>query len=202
MNIKISLFLAITFVLSFVDTTTKNEWELRRNEEDIKVYTRTISGSNFKAYKSVTTLNTSIDSLINIFKDQENYKDWFEGVAISKHLGNLSENEYVVYLKNPAPWPIADRDVITVMQFVDETSEKVKILMRAKPNHIEENESTVRISYVKGSWTFMPMANGTVKVIHQAHVEPGGSLPAWLANSTVVDFPFKTMRNLKRIIQH
>jgi hypothetical protein len=37
-------------------------------------------------------------------------------------------------------------------------------------------------------------------VIFQYHADPAGKIPAWLANSFVEDYPYKTMQNLKRII--
>ena len=37
-------------------------------------------------------------------------------------------------------------------------------------------------------------------VEYQAHVEPGGSMPAWLANKFVVDAPFETIRDLRELV--
>jgi hypothetical protein len=40
-----------------------------------------------------------------------------------------------------------------------------------------------------------------VLVAYQIHADPGGSIPGWLANATVVDTPFKTLKNLRSTIQ-
>ncbi len=39
--------------------------------------------------------------------------------------------------------------------------------------------------------------NNNVTVIYQFHGDPGGDVPAWLANSFVVSHPYKTLQNLK-----
>jgi len=46
-------------------------------------------------------------------------------------------------------------------------------------------------------WIFENLDTKKTKVTYQMHAEPGGSLPAWLINSSVVDPPYKTLINLK-----
>ena len=50
------------------------------------------------------------------------------------------------------------------------------------------------------SWTVTPEAEGRTRVVFEMHLEPGGGIPAWLANSRVVDSPFETLKNLRGII--
>jgi hypothetical protein len=40
-----------------------------------------------------------------------------------------------------------------------------------------------------------------VDVTFQMHADPGGAIPKWLANQTVVDTPFKTLQALRKRLQ-
>jgi hypothetical protein len=46
----------------------------------------------------------------------------------------------------------------------------------------------------------MPNTDG-VDVTYQMHASPGGSIPNWLANQTVVDTPYGTLKALKKHLQ-
>ena len=39
------------------------------------------------------------------------------------------------------------------------------------------------------------------KTTYQLHADPGGNIPAWLANQTVVDMPYATMERLKNLVE-
>jgi hypothetical protein len=38
-------------------------------------------------------------------------------------------------------------------------------------------------------------------VTYQMHVEPGGLIPAWLANPFIKNVPFSTFKELRKIVQ-
>ena len=57
------------------------------------------------------------------------------------------------------------------------------------------------MTYTKGFWILEDIGNGVVRVTQQVHADPAGKLPDWLTNSAVVETPFKTMRNLKTLLE-
>ena len=65
------------------------------------------------------------------------------------------------------------------------------------PDFIAEVKDFLRIREGSGYWELTEDDNKNVKVIYQFHGEPGGDIPAWLANSFVVRHPFETLKNLK-----
>ena len=56
------------------------------------------------------------------------------------------------------------------------------------------------MSKVEGFWSLTPR-EGEIEVIYEVHSEPGGSVPAWLANSFVVDAPFNTLQGLRQLAE-
>ncbi|MFQ5787419.1 MAG: START domain-containing protein, partial [Thermodesulfobacteriota bacterium] len=58
-----------------------------------------------------------------------------------------------------------------------------------------------RIKKSTGSYKLKPLTDSTIEVTWQHHTEPGGGIPKWLVNSLLVDTPFKTLKNLRKIVQ-
>ena len=52
-----------------------------------------------------------------------------------------------------------------------------------------------------GFWKLTPIAENKTKVEYQMHVEPGGYVPAWLANMKIVDTPYTFMYNLREQVE-
>ena len=65
------------------------------------------------------------------------------------------------------------------------------------PTYIPEEKGFVRVKEVKGFWKFVPKGADQIEVTYQVHTEPGGSVPAMVANKFVVDAPFNTLKALK-----
>jgi hypothetical protein len=53
-----------------------------------------------------------------------------------------------------------------------------------------------------GYWHFKETSAGNVQVTQLAVAEAGGAIPAWLANSSIIDSPYNTLLNLKNLIEN
>ncbi|MDT4825464.1 hypothetical protein FQZ97_587500 [compost metagenome] len=58
----------------------------------------------------------------------------------------------------------------------------------------------MRTPQANGQWRLVPNAQG-VNVTYQMHASPGGSIPNWLANRTVVHTPHGTIKALRGYLQ-
>lgn len=70
------------------------------------------------------------------------------------------------------------------------------VKIEAVPTYLPVREGKVRIPQANGQWKLVPSAEG-VNVTYQMHAVPGGSIPSWLANQTVVDTPYGTLKALR-----
>jgi hypothetical protein len=73
--------------------------------------------------------------------------------------------------------------------------------LNEEAEYLPLQQGFVRVSRVKGFWQLKPYEGG-VEVVYQVHSDPGGSVPAWLANSFVVDAPFNTLINLRKLAEN
>ena len=46
-------------------------------------------------------------------------------------------------------------------------------------------------------WRLEPLAPERTRVVFTLHLEPGGGVPAWMANARVVSTPFEALENLR-----
>ena len=186
----------------FSNTYTGNdpEWKLEKNKKGVVVYTRTIPGSFYKEFKGVTTIKCSMSTIMAVFRDIPGFTEWMHDCIESTNLKKISDMENYGYYLYHAPWPVSNRDIVThstVKQ--DPTSKVLTIQMEGTPTFVPSKSDIVRVSKLNGFWKFTPKANGEIEMIYQVHSELGGSVPVWLANSTVVDNPYYTLINFTEI---
>lgn len=177
------------------------QWELVKDEDGIKVYLRTVPGSKIKEFKGVTNINSSLDSILAVLDDTEACPKWIHNCKDPAKLSEISFNEGYIYQVIDFPFPVKDRDIIlhSVMTQKADTKQ-VTIQLNAVPGYISETKN-VRIKKSDGFYLLKPLPGGTIEVTWQHHTEPGGRIPKWLVNSLLVDTPFKTLNNLRKIVK-
>jgi len=174
-------------------------WELAKEGKGITVHTREVDGSNFKEYRAVMNIKTSLSSLIALVADISAYPSWIHTCQEGKLLKRISLKEIYAYTINNAPWPVNDRDAIvhnTIIQDNEDQSVTIKIV--GVPDYIPPQKGLVRVKMIDGYWRFTPVENSMVQVIYQVHNDPGGDLPSWLVNSVVVSQPYNTLVNMQK----
>ena len=174
-----------------------SEWELSKDKDGIKVYTRQHEGSRIKEFKAVTTVTAKMKSLESLIDIVSAYPDWQANITSAKILKQVNQNEQYIYYTSDVPWPVADRDI--VVQSLKTVSEKGMVVYKiiSSPDYIEEKEDFLRIRDAKGIWQFVPKDGGKIEVTYQFYGDPAGSLPTRLINMFIVDGPYDTFINLK-----
>ena len=170
-----------------------SQWVLDKQSDNITIYTKHIEGSDVDAFKGVTTLPASRNSILAIMEDTEALAQWMPDV-ISAELLFHEGNTKIQYVQTDIPWPGKNRDGAYQLT-LEESDTQTTILIWAVPEYLEPNPKFVRIPYAKGFWQLSDVEKGT-RVVYQLHAEPGGKLPAWLINKFVTDTPFQALSNL------
>ncbi len=191
-----NLILIILALAPMSSILAQGDWQLRKNESGIKVYTRSINGSSLEEFKGTTVLNTTPESLANLLKKVKDYEDWLPRCKEAK-LHSLKNNIQIHYTQMKAPFPVSNRDCYYQYTYLKK-GKGIKVVLEALPEFGPQREDVIRITKAKGYWLFEPIEGGKTKVTYQVHANPGGSIPAWLANSFVVNNPFETLQNLQR----
>ena len=112
-----------------------------------------------------------------------------------------SKYELIEYVQTKGPFTVKDRDSVVEMKAVfSNNGKQVIVQLKHIPDFIPEDKKMVRIQKGSGFWELSENDRHEVKVVYQFHSEPGGEIPAWIANSFLETFPFQTMKNLKKLV--
>ncbi len=202
MNYTNIIFLIIVLVFDIsIISAQDNKWILKKNKNGIIIHTREDEATGNIEFKASITLNTDIDKLLNVFNNVEDYKKWMADTKVSKTLKKVNETESYIYLEAQVPWPLENRDM-PVYQKTIKTNKGIKISLTGIPDYIPCKKGITRIEKATGSWIFIPVPNNKIIVKYQFLCDPGLNIPKWIINLFIVDGPYKTLINLKAIVEH
>lgn len=202
MSLKKKYFLLPLSIFYIVATSfciQNDDWQLKKNEQGVSVYTRNSENSSLKELKAVAYLKTSLSSIVGLLYDFEKYPEWVYKCSKSGTLKTISEKELIHYQTVIAPWPIDNRDFIVNIKIEqNELTKVITIKSYAVGEYIPALPNYVRIVNFNASWVLTPQKDGTVEIVYQLLVDPAGFVPAWAVNMAIVDGPFETMSNIKK----
>lgn len=184
----------LLFCLPFL-SFSQNEWDLKKEDSHIKIYTRDASNSALKEFKAVTILDTDSKYILEELLTAPDYYEDCEP-NISYYVKKLNENQHVFYAYKDLPWPIKDRDIITLLSVKEINSTTVKLTLESLPNELPEKNKTIRVKKLMGHWLLEEM-DGKTKVTQQLFLNPEGSLPPFIINSLLIKGPYKTFKDLR-----
>lgn len=189
----------ITLFLLFQILAFGQNWELAKDKNDIQVYLKEVPNSALKAYKVTTTLSNTSDKVKGLILDVENYDKWMHNTYDPKIISS-GEQGILMHAKIAAPWPVKDRDNVVLLEMKPKEN-GFKVNFINKPDDIPDSSDHIRMEGLTGYWEVVDK-DGKVIITQYVHADPGGSIPAWLANSTVISTPFETFSNLKEMLKN
>lgn len=168
------------------------EWKSTKQANGVEVFTREVPGLPYKAFKGVTRVKAPVTSLIAMMEDIPEYQNWVYNIKTSNTVGEATENNGMVYLVQKTP-VITDRDICFEYK-VSKVGESVQIEYKEKSSAVPLT-NYVRVPYFRGQFKLTPKGNET-EVIYEVAADPGGSIPAMVANTLAIDIPFHTLSNI------
>ena len=199
-----SVRLLLTFLIfTSVNASSKTDWKLRKEAAGVTIYTRNVEGSPYQEFKGIVTItNTSMTKVLDVIMDVKNYPNNFPNCGSASILVQKSKYDDIHYLTITAPWPVADRDAIfEATTTFSQDGKHVQVKLVPRGDYISEKKNFIRVHNGSGFWDLEEVAPGAIQVVYQFHADPAGEIPAWVANSVIVSNPFKTLENLKTLIQ-
>lgn len=172
-----------------------SSWQLQRDEDGIRVWTRPVPGSAVARFRGETFVKAGTAAIKAVLTDVPRMPEWFPDCVEARTLSKEGDVE-LRYVVTGTPWPVDDRDAIYRIETIRPPSGIVRIEMGVRPDALPEQAERVRVQRADGGWTLTPEDGGT-RVAWELHLEPGGSVPTWLVNQRVVDTPFRALRELR-----
>ena len=172
-------------------------WEMQKENAHTRVFSRAVKGSPLREIKGTTQVDTGLKQLITFLQDPDINEEWVPysgGAAILEQAPSLQT--HVHFVMN-ASWPFQKRDAVALFTLFQPEENKVRISIDSKPHKLPPIKGVVRILEYRGYWLLTAVSSKKTEVEYQNYVEPGGNVPAWLANSVAVKTTFQALENLR-----
>jgi START domain len=180
----------------------QKDWELKKDKEGIRVYSRASEHSRFNTLKVETTLPGKVSSLAALILDIDNYPQWSFNTQQAYVLKKGSPSELYFYSLIHSPWPATNRDLVVHLRITQDANSKVmNISAESVPDFIPPKKDLVRVPLSTERWVVTPLPDGRIRIDYQLEIDPGASVPAWLINSFSTKGPFETFLHLREQIK-
>jgi hypothetical protein len=189
------LFSAILSIAQ--SASAQSDCQLKRQKEDLKVYTCSSSESKLKVLRAEFIIkNTSFDNLLEFLRDINNCVTWQYNTI---EAGTLQRRGGAVIYRTviEAPWPVSNREMILELTSAfDSAKQELTIVSRSIDYEFPETDGMVRVPFAFGKWQVVSM-QGSLKVVYTLRIDPGGSVPVWLINLSMAEGPYNSFSKLK-----
>ncbi len=176
-------------------------WTKRFEREGIAVYSRNVEGARVHEVRLVGEVDAPPRACRNVMADHEAHPGAMPHVAESRVVAR--EGERVAWVYSRYAFPIVhDRDLVLRVE-EDDGGVAGGYRLRFRVDGAREpppRERVVRIRLCTGSWQFLPVDGGRrTRAVYTLLVDPGGLVPAFLANKgTRTSLP-DVLRTIRRM---
>jgi hypothetical protein len=154
--------------------------------------------------KTVFTVNTSIDKLISLIKDESQVKTWQGNIRAYKIYLKPDDNSvWEEYSCHAIPWPLDDQDSFMEYKLSEiipgkEYIVNFKSLTDTKVAPVKDNINRIELV---GSWRFSQTSPGVVSVIYRIQSAPATNVPRMIVDPVVRNNIVASIKSLTEIAE-
>lgn len=201
---KTTLLLFIVFLLqiSLEAQSAKASWKLKKEVDEMKVYTRKTEGSNLEEIKVNFIVPASLMSVVALVNDVPASTEWVYACGEARLVKQVSATESISYGRVSVPFPMSDRDYVVKSKLSqDAKTKEVFINTTHTSGHVANVEDCVRIPKMIIKWRIKPLAGQKVQIEYHLVSDPGGTIPDWVVNLAIDKGPVSSIKNMKEMLQ-
>lgn len=178
----------------------ENDWTARKNNQNLQLYTREITGSDFIAVKVTALVNATIEKVADAFGDGDGCSGWQAMCKASTVVEVVSDRERYIHLVLDLPWPLSDRDmIIHSTSTIDPETDSATL-------HIESAADKIPLQdYVRarsnGRYTVKEVNAEQVELTYVIHTELGGNISPATVNSRLISTTFEDIERLVELAE-
>ncbi|HNN29936.1 MAG TPA: hypothetical protein PKL36_12915, partial [Agitococcus sp.] len=182
-----------------------NEWYIVKDDQhhNIQTWAKREDGKQIRSFKVRAEIEGTVENVMKVFLDFDNWKRWSWKVRISKLLKKVSATEYYAYITHDSPFGVPDRDVILGLKFEPYSYNHpyVGVNIDAVPD-IPLEKGFIRMRAETIRMKIYQKNKDTVVFENEGYVDPGGNEPNWAVNFVQRAAPYAIMVGLKRRVEN
>lgn len=196
--LKIYKLFFILFVFAIGPQLFAQEsWELAHEDDNVKVWLKEKEGSSYKQFKSETIYNHSLETVTAALMDVESLPDFHHIVYKVDDIEEISPQEGDYNLYFDFPWPVKNRfaRIKATIELIEKGHVKVVTkTIASKPI----SDACLEAQDLLSSWVLKSLPDQKCHVTYYGFLDPGGIIPAWVANLVIVESPVKSLENFEK----
>jgi START domain len=191
-----NIFVFLGCCLTLLSSGQQSDCDLKRDTDGIKVYTCETQNEKFRALRAEFVIdNTSVQKLKDFLWDVSNYITWQYNMIEAERVSSSGNEEMIYRSEIDAPWPVDNRELFVQVKMKQEGA-TTQVFIHSIPTNRPTKDGVVRVPFFDASWKIIPDGN-SLKVTYSLRIDPGGSVPAWLANIAMAEGPYISFKKLK-----
>ncbi|MEO5891583.1 MAG: START domain-containing protein [Ferruginibacter sp.] len=199
---KITSLLLLAFLLIQIPAKPQEDWNLKKDKNGIKVFSRKIKDHKLDELKVECIINGRLSQLAAVLFDVNNQYQWVYKTSKSQLLKAISPTDVFFYSEIECPWPFDNRDLVIHMNMTQRPADKVMTIeAKSVNNYLPEKNKLVRIKYSNATWIITPINSKQFKIDYRIQIDLGDGVPGWLVNLFSVNGPYESFSNLKEKIK-
>lgn len=132
---RIAVLCGLTVLLA--TTAQAEDWKTAKDEDGIKVSLSEVAGSQYKAYRGVTVMKTSVAKLRALQEDVPGACAWIHECKVQKLLKHEGDQSWT-YTQFSTPWPVTARDSVLHVTTVEGADGSLTRKLEGVPTYLPE----------------------------------------------------------------
>jgi len=200
-----TILIAILLILpSWKDhLRAQEEWTLRKQEDGIRIYTRTRADSPLKEYRFSAGISAPLDVVFEFLSNVSLHTEWVYNCVGVFILEQIPGEKIIYHTSYDLPWPVSDRDLVAEARTTwEEDSTSVRILTEESAYTFKLKKDVIRMPDYRED-VILERKDGEHTLFRtEGYADPGGSVPAWLTNLFLVDGIFDSVVRIKELTEY
>ncbi|MGC8120563.1 START domain-containing protein [Marinobacter sp. VGCF2001] len=167
----------------------------------INTFVRSVPDTPIKQFRGVVETHHSIVTALSVIDDISLCPQWIYNCQEANY-HYTPEGERLLWMEFDGVWPASVRDVVMKSVFIQpKPGSAVTVRSTGRPEAAPVQAGYVRIPMLDNRFLVEPLADGWIRITFTTHMDPGGLVPAWIANIVATDAPVRTLEGLKRMME-
>lgn len=178
-------------------------WAKIKDNDGIKSYERNVPGTNLKEYIAVTTIDAKMEVIGEVLRDTPEFPKWISDCVDARIVKRYDRNTFVLYLTLSPPL-IEKRDIVLKDEAVYdyENGNAVINFFCTDEVKIPLEKNRTRVIVMEGSYKMEYLGRNKTKFIYKLKVDPAGNIPKRIAYSVMKNYPYDTLKKLKKMVMN
>jgi hypothetical protein len=182
------------------DTGNTDGWVVSREAHsptEITTWKKSLPGKSLDAFRGEVTVSHSLLTVLAVLADIPNFSHWVFQCDSASLMPTLGPN--IAYIYIDGIWPVSDRDAV-VRSTMNQNTVTLAITIHsvAAPSLLPQKKGVVRMPALDNTFILTPLTPGKTHITFITYADPGGLIPAWLANFVAVRAPYVTLDNMEK----